>query len=94
MESVKDIDISHLCLETYPCIHDVVINTNDNKKYIIREVSAPEIMFYFLKTHKSISNHFSYYKNEFVSLIRNKNIYNYLNYYDNIDNAFYCHKVL
>lgn len=90
IDNIKYIELSNLCLQTFPCMHDVIIITKDNNKYIIHEVTAPEIMFYFLKINKDITNHFSYYKEIFMSLIMNKNIYNYLEHYDNIDDALYC----
>jgi hypothetical protein len=93
INAIKNIQISDLCLQTYPCFHDVSFITNNNEKYIIHKLNAIEIMFYFLKIKQNIHKHFNYYVDKFISLINNKTIHNYVEHYDNIDNAIYCHKV-
>lgn len=94
IDNIKDIELSNLCLQTFPCMHDVIIITKDNNKYVIHKVTAPQIMFYFLKINKDITNHFNYYKETFASLMTSNNIYNYVKHYDNIDDVLYCNVML
>lgn len=93
IDNIKVINVSNMCLQTYPCKHYVNIVTKDNKQYNCL-LKAPEIMYYLLKINQydDYISHFKYYEEKFQQMIENKTIYNVLSTYDNIDNSIYVNE--